>query len=483
MWFFVLVLLFGSAVSNAALDFQFVDGGDVGIEDVLIQHVANYGAATNGASPRLWSSLGWHDATGSYVYAGFHVVNRLNSPGGYIFRKNADGTYTDATPAPSPEGYFTPAGSQPTLMDINNDGLIDMISNDDECTRCTTILRNADGSWTYSPQYTLKVATRNEVRDIDGDGRLDIVTPTMDILNREEGFYIVSVSLADRLAPVNNTEVQARAEASYASDNLGTRFFNIHVYEIGGDQIVSWKGGYGSPGLAWTMIVRNGEIVFDEIGSPTIPKLIDGEPGFIFDNGTYQNVNGLYRRSQNGEYQKRIIPMERWSMGFNIGAGGYEWVIHPVDLDSDGDDDLVVDGQLFPTGWIMEQLPDGSFVTRYTIATANGHPLGVGDIDGDGDIDVTNTNQGDLTVGTRSNNQNSTDFGIWINQSSTTPSPVPNPDPVQPVDPFIAVNVALDAALGAVFDAQTCAVQMQAVCTQEAIDAAQAALITAEQSL
>lgn len=467
--------LFAIALSlNAsAVELEFVDGDSVGVEAALRQHVAGYAAEVNGASAWLWGALGWSDASGNYLYAGFHNANRFSGNSGYIFRQGADGQYVDVTPDPV-NGFTAPAGSKPILLDVDGNGLLDLVNADDECSNCTTLLNTASG-WVHAPQYTLRFGSGSRVVDIDGDGRLDIDAQSRHVFNRPSGFEVVDIPLATRLAPIGNAGVIARAEAS---QEAGDRFVSIRLYEAGGDFFVTYKGSYAQGVQQWTMIVRDGVVVEDFPGFVTEPVLVDGDPLVILSDGEFAPVNGFYRRQADGSYAKAQVPDGRREVGFWIGKGAYPWIVTSVDLDGDGDDDLVVDGQRWPEGYVLEQ-ENGAFTTVVTMRTADGHSMWVGDIDGDGDADIVHTNQGDLSVAPATNNRNSTDFGIWLNQSNVAPPPEPAPIP----EPVGTVAEAIEDAADAISQAQICAAQMDTACTQAAIDAAQSALLEGEQRL
>jgi hypothetical protein len=185
--------------------------------------------------------------------------------------------------------------------------------------------------------------------------------------------------------------------------------------------------------------------------------MIDGEPAFLLRNGKYNDANGLYRRQRDGSYVSGTLPdqsVRRW-----LGNGAYIWDIEAHDLDGDLDDDLILEGKLFPESFLLENT-GAEFVLYQKIATARGQPIHVGDLDGDGDLDIVNTGGGD-------DNGNSTQFGLWINQSTASAAPDPDPEP----EADAAVIGAADAG------EQACGRHSDAYCNRVASDAAYAALM------
>jgi len=505
------------AATSARAELHFVYEPLPGISARLQSHEIAVLAATN-ASPQLWGARACNGVSGRYAYAGHHAGNvvPVGFSTGYLFKRRADGGYDDVTPMPvyNAAGQVfeqMAAGSAPICADLNNDGDPDFINRDDECSACETLLSDGSGGWTFSPAYTFIAGSGLEIVDINGDGLPDVREYSRTRLNTGTGFADpVPRPLGERLGCTDVTNVtgcivpQEVIDRSTASLGDAERFQRLAVYEVGGDVFATYSGAYGAGAETWHVIVRDGVIIERwEGGTISIPFTVDGVPALLW-RGLDVPERGIYRRSPaDGRYYRDTAEKPRPNGGPASGlnyatlrnhwnAGGYVFQFTIGDWDGDGDDDMLIDGMISNTYWIMENTGSsagratndplqglGVFTLHKFSRSVKGEGLHVADIDGDGDMDIVAAGQGPATGGDNY-------YGAWINQASAPTDPLPDPDPVPdpgPVDPFIAVNAALDAALGAVFDAQTCAVQMQSECTQEAIDAAQAALMTAEQSL
>jgi hypothetical protein len=408
-----LLLIMAIALPAHALDFKLVRGSEVGIDSVLAAHVDG-----QSRSAWLWSPLGWCDGSGCYVQASFH-----NSCYGPIFKRQPDGQYQLVDIPPSESGRTPPAGSQPLVLDLDNNGLLDMVSVDDECSgQVSSMLHFPDG-WVYEEGYTLTGGKRHLFKDLNGDGLVDLDGPGWDYINTGTGWTLKTTTIEERIAPTGAPQsVLDRALASEAENN---RYQGIRVYETGGDWLITYGGSYsiGDP-VKWTVVVRDGVVVFDSLGESARPVLIDGVPAFLLRNGKYNDINGLYRRQPDGSYVSGTLPnrsVRRW-----LGNGAYIWDIEAHDFDADGDDDLILEGKLHSRSYLLENTGT-EFELYQEIRTARGQPIYVADIDADGDLDILNT-------GGEGDNGNSKTLRLWINQANVpTPDPDPVPDP--PVDP------------------------------------------------
>lgn len=415
IWFLALFAISGA---HSEVVFDFIDGSEIGVESVLDQH-------NQTGNPKLWSSNSWCDASGCYLYAGFHNANG-GGQNGYLWRNSTVGW--QEVPLAVSSSRQPPAGSQPIIMDVNGDGFQDIVNKDDECATCTTLISNGDGTFSYSVGYTLKYGG-DVIEDFDGDGDLDVVGYSRVARNDGTGFTRVDFPLEERLAVISIESVKQRARDSDGVGNL-----NVHVYEMGDAHMVTYVGGYTGDLQMWTMIVRGNEVVADLLGGATRPQMLNGDWAWLIRNGKYADENNLYY--YDGTVGTQSIPnssVRRW-----LGNGAYVWDMHLADFNADGCMDIVLEGNLHTTSYVLECINPREFGLVTSFRTVTGQPVSVSDMNGDGALDVVyvTTNSGEKAFGSASG------YGILVNTSGTPPPPPPPVDP-----PTVDCIADTDAAL------------------------------------
>lgn len=417
----LFALLLFSCSAMADLDFAVVDGNDNGIGAVLAAHQAEANAA--GTNTWLWGSAVWSDPSGSYVYVTFHRYGD-----GFLFRRGTDGNYTEITP--SDPNIPPPRIMRPIIMDVDNNGLFDVIARNGG-----SILNT--GNWTLVRGFG--TAGNTIISDVNGDGYLDLkgylrgaygeAGLGYSINNAGTGFtYSTEVVLLPQDCP---QEVVDRVEAA------DYRFHGIRLYEMGSFYIVTYAGGYSGEKFTYTI---SGNQVLD-IGLPQrgyahTPVDIDGDgdldvviqKGGTSNAGVYRQDNGTFTRDLSG-YMATISPA--------LAYGEYEWDVLPEDLDGDGDPDLVMSNKLSGSGWILDN-QNGTFQLYQKFNHTAGEAVSIGDADGDGDIDV---------VATTGPPRDGNDVVMFINQSGYIPGdPPPEPPPPPEPTPQELIAVELNAA-------------------------------------
>lgn len=384
MRLFIAALALVALTARADLDMQYIDGNDIGIGQTLEAHYQD--ALTNNTQTWLWGSTGWTDPSGSYVYFTFHRYGD-----GFLFKLGADGNYTNITPTPPDDNTEAPAENRPMVFDVNNDGFMDILHTGDETPKSASLLNNGDGTWTYSKQHRL--LTRGDVVDVNGDGYLDVVSYST---NRARdlwgtGTIKTTINLSGLGFEATKEPIVLPADApqevvdrvSEAAD----RFHMTKVYTLDADTyIVAYGGAYG--GQKFNYIVRNGQVAdigLPQEGMPLKPRDIDGD-GDMDIVIQYGSVSGIYRQGQDGRFARDeagYMP----TINSKLRVGAYAWDVWPIDLDQDGDNDLVLSNKRSGRGWILDNT-DGVYLLNTSFSHVDGEAVWPADIDGDGDIDV-----------------------------------------------------------------------------------------------
>ncbi|MDO8864235.1 VCBS repeat-containing protein, partial [Haliea sp. E1-2-M8] len=255
------ILLLMPGVCRADLSFQFVDGADVGIGAVLEAHKQEAVAA--GQSTWLWGANTWSDPSGSYAYFVFHGYGS-----GFLFKRNADGSYTDISPTPPDDSITRPSENRPWLLDVNNNGYVDILHTGDESGDAASLLNNGDGTWTFSKDH--RVAKSNgRIIDANGDEYLDVETYRSRNGRWPLGAVLTGINLsghgfawqtqAATLPEGAPREVVARVAA--ADD----RFHRLRIYDLDASTYIATYGG-GYTGAKFIYTIRNNQMV--DIGLP-----------------------------------------------------------------------------------------------------------------------------------------------------------------------------------------------------------------------
>lgn len=488
--------------AHPALDMQFTEIPEVE------QRIAEWTDARQslGFSTWLWSGSGWTDTSGSYLYYVFH-----RSGSGFLFKRNADGSYSDVSPPDKWPDFIRPTELLPHAVDIDNNGLIDIVTTSDEISASCTYLHRQDG-WGCSRAYSVKFGQGGFVEDIDNDGDLDVwdweeapknsgqAGRVRVALNTGSGFseyrqtfdftpgrtYTTTIPVPGGYPQNVPVAVIDRLKASVAS---GERFHQTFVYWIGQDRYILGRDG-GYAGGKYHTLVHNG--VVEMAGLPgtgsVLPPLDVNDDGlldiFVWQGG---EDSGLYLQDASGVFVRDVAGSMQ-TLGERMQGGAYRPTVYPADLDNDGDTDFLIDFKREGWAWIVENV--GGVFNQYAwISHVDGYGATLGDVDGDGDLDVVVAGAGQRP---QDNRLNSKMVALYVNQSTVTapplppepgPTPDPVPDPAPVPDSVEQVVISLQAASDAVTTAQVCAAQADTDCTQAAIDAAQAALAEGEQRL
>jgi uncharacterized protein (DUF2141 family) len=181
------------------------------------------------------------------------VVSNANSSNVTVLLGTGDGAFTAASGSPITVGSG-PSGV--ALGDLNSDGKLDLVVSNSTSNNVTVLLGNGDGTFTVAVGSPLAVGPNPvsvELGDVNGDGKLDIMTPN-------NGSNNVTVSLG------NGDGTFTQAPGSPVA--LGTTPAYAAVGDVNGDgKLDIATGNEGSHSV--TVLLGNGDGTFTAAtGSP-----------------------------------------------------------------------------------------------------------------------------------------------------------------------------------------------------------------------
>lgn len=322
----------------------------------------------------------------------------LRSPGDSIYAPQR-GLVFPASPLPFVQQQSTHAASglpritHVQIIDIDSDGMAEIIACDALHNRLVRLDRADDGCWRETTLIAdMGVPAHATFVDIDGDGDLDCVVAVLgDILpsdaavgrvelyRRGETGYDREVVLADvrRVADVQPGDFDADGDIDLAVAVFGYSRGEILWLENMGDGSFADHLLHSAPGGIHVPVAD-----YDGDGDLDIATVIsqDEEELWGFENGG------------DGSFRSRML----WrTPNFDLGSAG----LIAADLDRDGDQDLILpagdnleDFAAYPQPYHgclwFENIGDWQF-TKHRIATFAGtYAAAVGDLDGDGDFDI-----------------------------------------------------------------------------------------------
>lgn len=265
------------------------------------------------------------------------------------------------------------------IGDANKDGLPDVVSASAIDNKVVVHQNSSPGRFSVITQVTSDAsgAAATSLADLDGDGDLDLIVAAY--WDNEVAWYenLDGQGHFGRQRVI--TQAAKRAQHATTSDLDGDGDLDLLVASSA-DGTVSWfpnadgRGNFGaerilSDRLGGPVFVTNGDL--DGDGDQDVVSASSDDSIVAW----YKNLDGQ------GTFGSLQILTRR--------AIGVEWV-RPVDLDGDGDLDLVTasfeDDNI---GWFENTNGAGTFGTRTTLATGDG-PTAVEpvDLDGDGDLDL-----------------------------------------------------------------------------------------------
>jgi len=275
---------------------------------------------------------------------------------------NGDGTFQAPQLTPGASAFYIVA-----VADFNNDGKLDVAAagSTSSINTLAVFLGNGDGTfqapvYTTSNQYTLGIA----VADMNGDGKLDIVSPVQNganginiYLGNGDGTFIVPTTTYPTCSSFATSNIVLADFNRDGKMDVATGCGPLEVLLGNGDGTLQPAVAYGSGGGSW---VVGGDFNGDGIVDVAQPPVI------FLGNG-------------DGTFQFLSTPIVSGTIE-GLTAG---------DFNNDGKTDLAL--LLYPTSGSLERLflsnGDGTFTPSF-LQSAPGSGLAVGDLNGDGANDL-----------------------------------------------------------------------------------------------
>jgi hypothetical protein len=284
------------------------------------------------------------------------------------------------------DGTFQPAetfqtGKTPRRVaaaDFNGDGQIDLAVADQGDNAVDVLRGNGDGTFSSGSQQAAPAPDLRPfqvaVADLNGDGRLDIVTA-----NRSDNSVSVLLSNADGSYQTRET---------YATD---TQPFSVFVADLNGDGIPDIvTANYA--GSSVSVLLGNGDGTFQPhhdypAGTAAYDAVVadvngDGKPDIIVANKN-DNTVGVLLGNGNGTFQPQNT--------YPVASGPYEVVAK--DLTGNGLPDIVVSHFSATVVDVLMNNGDGTFqpAREYPVGSRP-YGLAVADLSGDGIPDIVTAN-------------------------------------------------------------------------------------------
>ncbi|MBK8179522.1 MAG: VCBS repeat-containing protein [Planctomycetes bacterium] len=285
----------------------------------------------------------------------------------YLSNHDATGAFGPMFGPPNSAGN-TPSPNE--NADMNGDGRIDLVTCDNVGGTASVLLGNGDGSFQPSVQYLFTVSGTHgmAVLDCDGDGDTDVALAGNDqvILRRNNGDGTLAAATAINTAVNNDYGLTA---ADMNNDGIvdlvvGGTTGTVMVLLSNGDGSFAAQPAVASGGHCWMIVAAD----------------VDGDRNMDISiaNGSAQRGSVL-KGNGNGTLQ---APFSTPPVGFMTATDF-------GDLDGDGDIDWVLSSFGGGVWQVWRNTGAGAFVFDQTInATSNPACCSLLDIDGDRDLDL-----------------------------------------------------------------------------------------------
>jgi subtilisin family serine protease len=347
------------------------------------------------------------------------IVNETDStsPGVYAYLNQKDGTFkiSQLVDASYGQPYIPRIITAVALGDVNGDGCADLVDTDTS-GMANLFLGNCDGTF-QNPFNPLQlpvgdIAGGVLLADINGDGKLDIVTSSVVFLDTrifgDQPGNVVSVLLGDGKGNFSNAKVYRGWPSMYSfalADLNGEGYPDIVAASQDGDLVSIFlndgSGGFGMP--------EGANFGFRGYGNSSPPNLLnpsfkvvdvngDGKPDIVllqFSNDYIEAFQlTVFLNQGSGDFSP---PVRSHVIDEDYGTNGYVGDTAFADFRHTGLPDFVAVGSA--TEWGSNYIAfaknngDGTF-TPMPLAKPSGAQgmMGVGDFNGDGKLDIVVVN-------------------------------------------------------------------------------------------
>lgn len=351
---------------------------------IMLQTEDGWGAATPLPLTATSQGVAVGDVDGDGDVDAVFTQGGINGQGttARVFLNDGEGTFAIGDTVACGPG---PAGV--ALADLDADGRLDLAACNERLgsTGTTVTIRWGDGDGTFSGTTTLSTTNgprRVICRDVNGDGRLDLLVATA----------------TPRIHVFRNLGRRAFASPTLLTPSSPSplSFPFLDAGDVDGDGDIDIVGGYRGFSTGVDLFRNRGNGAFDPAEDIEFPIAasqasdialgdLDGDGRLDFVAPTQAGDEWLHFRGTASGFV----------LAHRLDAGEYPMAVEIDDLDGDGDQDIAFVNRLGLDLSVHENDGSGGFSSAPTIETSGfstaGYTVAVGDIDGDGDLDAVSS--------------------------------------------------------------------------------------------
>lgn len=278
----------------------------------------------------------------------------------------------------------SPMGDKNLMIDVNGDGISELLSADTWGTIRLIDTRQDAVLWTHQPDLDIAAVT---IADLDQDGALDIIYGD----GQWGNLYALKASNGEEFWSIGNP-------------NHGVTNIIVADLDNDGKQDIGWGGGYTSSGAdnfyIHDVATKAQKWISESLDMPAQAVALSD----VDQNGTLDAIYAT--NSSNSSYGAAIIKAydtDSKAMLWSAEAAPNNWGrtmnIVAADLDNEGSDEIIIGASEIYTSLIrVIDAKDGSL--RYAVELGDGDSISdllVTDVDADGFNDIVVTNRAEHT--------------------------------------------------------------------------------------